>query len=215
MARLATALTGWICVLVLQTGCTFVISGSAMDGRVIDSETGAPIAGALVIAEWSGDIGGPVHSKSVCVHMEVATTDPDGRYHIPGWSRRPIADWEAGFFGLRNVETSRRTYKAGYIHLKYDLHNQSNILMTRFVGPTSARVEYLSHAGTPGCGREDGSLVKEVQLWHAICNEVRNLEGAGTSFLHQIDSHIASSLSGSSQQKYEPSRTIPTTCSNG
>jgi hypothetical protein len=169
-----------------------------MNGQVIDSETGAPIAGALVIAEWTGDIGGPVQSSRVCFHMEVAKTDAEGRYHIPGWSRRPVTDTEGGFFGIRNVEVSRRTYKAGYEQLGYDPNDASTIVMRAFKGSDQERIEYLSHQGTAGCGRHDGSRAHEIVLWQTICEEARTLPSAakpssakGTSFLQEIDVHLA------------------------
>jgi hypothetical protein len=170
-----------------------------MDGRVVDSETGAAIPGALVIAEWSGDIGGPVQSKEICFHLEIATTDSDGRYHIPGWSRRPVADWEGGFFGLRNIEVSRRTYKQGYVHYKYDPNNTATILMTPFKGSARERIEYLRLEGTRSCGRLDGSREHEKTLWKTICQEAKDYPEArspdsrfaGNSFLREIDVHFA------------------------
>jgi hypothetical protein len=178
--------------------CTFIVSGPEMDGRVLDSETAAPISGALVIAEWSGDIGGPVQSSEVCFHLEVATTDADGRYHIPAWTRRPVADWEGGFFGLRNVEISRRTYKREYVQYKYDPRDSTTILMAAFKGPAEERIEYLRLQGTRGCGKNDASRVHELSLWRAICDEARTIPEARRSqaashnetFLNNIDRHL-------------------------
>jgi hypothetical protein len=173
-------LLGKIIVVIglLATGCTLMVSGCEMNGRVVDAETGAPIPGALVIAEWSGDVGGPVQSSQVCFHMEIATTDADGRYHIPGWSRRPVTDWEGGFFGVRNVEISRRTYKAGYAHDKYDPNDSENILMSPVNTLSVERLIDLAHVGTRGCGSADGSLIQEVSIWRAVCDEVRNYSEA-------------------------------------
>ena len=175
-----------------------MITGCEMNGRVVDGETGAPISGALVIAEWSGDIGGPVQSSQVCFHLEIATTDADGRYHIPAWSRRPVTDHEGGFYGLRNVEVSRRTYKAGYSQLKYDPNDASTILMVPFKGPPEQRIAYLSQQGTRSCGRHDGSRTHEVQLWRNICAEAKPLvarlpndANQSRSFLREIDAHLA------------------------
>ncbi len=150
-------------LIIAQSACTVVVSGDAMEGRVIDDATDKPIPGALVIAEWSADIGGPVQSSRVCFHLEVATTDVNGRYRIPRWSRPPAADWEGGFFGLRNVEVTRRTYKDGYTHLRYDPRDASTILMTHLQGNVcrANRLPRL-HEGTPGCGKEDGTRKKEV-----------------------------------------------------
>ena len=152
-------------LLVAESGCTLSVSGTAIEGRVVDEATGNPIQGALVIAQWSGDVGGPVQSSQTCFHLEIATTDADGRYRIPGWSRRPVADWEGGFFGLRNTEVTRRTYKDGYAQLRYDPRDSRTILMTRFRGTPDERIDYLSRQGTPGCGRHDGSLDERSLVW--------------------------------------------------
>ena len=197
MTNLVKVILAVVCAL--ASGCTLTLSGSAMDGRVVDSETGAPNTGALVIVEWKGDIGGPVQSSQVCFHLEVVRTDEEGRYHVPAWHRRPAADWEGGFYGVRNVEVSRRTYKSGYMQSKYEPQNVANILMRRFDGTPEQRIEYLNHLGTPSCGRDDGSRANELSLWAAICQEARTIPVAqqpsplfhGDSFLQDIDGRIA------------------------
>lgn len=186
-------------LLVTESGCTISVSGSAMEGRVVDEATGSPLQGVLVIAEWSGDVGGPVQSSRTCFHLEIATTDADGRYRINGWSRRPAADWEGGLFGLRNIEVTRRTYKDGYAQLRYDPRDSRTILMTPFRGTRTERIDYLSRQGTVGCGALDGSLAKEVLVWSAICNEARALPSVNApqarfgngSFLRLIDVQVA------------------------
>jgi hypothetical protein len=49
----------------------------AAQGRVVDRETQAPIAGALVVEEWRG--GGPSDAPRV-LHARFATTDAAGRF---------------------------------------------------------------------------------------------------------------------------------------
>jgi len=201
-----------ILVCALAGGCTLMLSGSAMDGRVVDSETGAPIPGALVIVEWKGDIGGPVQSSQVCFHLEVVRTDEEGRYHVPAWHRRPAVDWEGGFYGVRNVDVIRRTYKSGYLQLKYEPQNVANILMQRFEGTPEQRIDYLNRLGTPSCGREDGSRANELILWSAICHEARTIAVArqpspsfhGDSFLQDIDGRTTYI-----KQRLPPGQAIP------
>ena len=176
-----------------------MLSGSAMDGRVVDSETGAPIPGALVIVEWKGDIGGPVQSSQVCFHLEVVRTDEEGRYHVPAWHRRPAADWEGGFYGVRNTEVTRRTYRQGYTQLRYDPRDRMTILMSPYTGTTSERLEHLAFTGTSGCGAADGSLIHEAVIWHAVCEEAKRYGEARISlkklsnrnFLELVDNHLA------------------------
>jgi hypothetical protein len=218
MKLLLGRIAGMLCAL--AAGCTLIVSGCAMDGRVVDSETGAPIQGALVIAEWTGDIGGPVQSSQVCFHLEVATTDSEGRYHIPSWSRRPVADYEGGFFGLRNVEVTRRTYKAGYVHVKYDEKEPNTILMSHFHGTSEQRIDYLSLEGTRSCGKRDGSRSNEIGLWRAICEEARKYPEAARarpkqdeSFLRQIDTHLAYLLQDPDEGRPAHDDVVPRICS--
>ena len=218
MKRLLSRLVSVVGLFV--AACTFIVSGRSMDGRVVDSETGAPIPGALVIAEWSGDIGGPVQSSEVCFHLEVATTDSDGRYHIPAWNRRPVADWEGGFFGLRNIEVSRRTYKRGYVQYQYDPRDVTTILMIPFSGNAFQRIDYLRLQGTRSCGRLDGSREHEKTLWKAICHEAQELPEArnsdprfaGNSFLREIDTHFAHLSDDTTQTQDVANVELPRVC---
>jgi hypothetical protein len=197
MTSLVKGIFALVCAL--ASGCTLMLSGSAMEGRVVDSETGAPIPGALVIVEWKGDIGGPVQSSQVCFHLEVVRTDEEGRYHVPAWHRRPAADWEGGFYGVRNTEVTRRTYRQGYTQLRYDPRDLTTILMSPYKGSVNDRLEYLAHAGTVGCGATDGSLAQEVMIWRAVCEEAKTYVESRVSqpkfrnqaFLQVVNNHIA------------------------
>lgn len=53
-------------------------------GSVVDSVTGAPIAGATVVASWSGftDL---FRNQQAVAHVEVAITDAQGRWRLQGW----------------------------------------------------------------------------------------------------------------------------------
>ena len=180
-------------------GCTLIVGGCAIDGRVVDSETGAPIPGALVIVEWTGDIGGPVQSSQVCFHLEVVSTDQEGRYHVPAWHRRPVADWEGGFFGVRNTEVTRRTFRKGYTQLRYDPRDTTTILMQPFTGSVKERLDYLARLGTVGCGAADGSLIREAAIWEAVCEEARSYAEArtavtaigGRTYLDVVNDHFS------------------------
>jgi len=177
-------------------GCGLIIGDWAQDGQVIDTETWTPLPGALVIAEWTADIGGPVQSSQVCFHLAVTITDGNGRYHIPAWHRRPVADWERGIAGLSNVQLSRRTYKEGYGFIKEDPRIRTTLLTAPFRGTPEERITQLTYEGTRGCGEHDGSRVHELALWKAICDEARKIPLAhqrltkfhNESFLADIDS---------------------------
>jgi len=156
----------------------------------------------------------------VCFHLEVVRTDDEGRYHVPAWHRRPAADWEGGFYGVRNTEVTRRTYKSGYVSV-IGSGETDTLRIKHFRGSTTERIAHLRHLGTPGCGREDGSLPNELAVWKDVCVEAKALlQTSGSApapsdaaFLREVDSHIESVLSGSSQQRYGVARPQQPACS--
>ena len=159
----------------LTASCGMVVGDWSQDGQVIDTETWTPLPGALVIVEWTADIGGPVQSSAICYHLEVAVADENGRYHIPAWHRRPVANWEGGIAGLNNIQVSRRAYKAGFAFIGEDPRLRSTLLTAPFRGTPEQRVTQLAYQGTRGCGAHDGSRVQELVLWKAICQEARQI----------------------------------------
>lgn len=59
-------------------------------GRVVDAETGAPVAGAVVVARWVLFWPGPAHGgHGGALNTVEVTTDKDGMYSIPSWGPRP------------------------------------------------------------------------------------------------------------------------------
>ena len=60
-------------------------AGESIDGQVLEYGTRAPIAGAIVAVRWNATWHTPWQSSTLCGHVETATTDANGRYHIPGW----------------------------------------------------------------------------------------------------------------------------------
>ena len=78
-----------------------------ISGRVIDAATGAPVAGAVVIATWWTELapnpaaialglafGGHGEAERRTAYMSEAITDRDGRFSIPAWSA--ARQWHAG-----------------------------------------------------------------------------------------------------------------------
>jgi hypothetical protein len=80
-------------------------------GRVVDAETGRPLAGVVVVARWP-KYGGLLHPTTLGYFaLQEAVSDADGRYAIPGWGPR-----------LRGRGTPERDrprlwfFKAGYVN---------------------------------------------------------------------------------------------------
>jgi hypothetical protein len=82
------------------------------DGRVIDSSTGHPLAGALVFASWGLEVGDGLTAPAGAVTATVET-DSDGRYDIDR-----LHSWPG-----RRTRVTRFTllvYKRGYIGYRSD-----------------------------------------------------------------------------------------------
>lgn len=81
------------------------------DGRVLDSETGRPIAGALVYASWSFIQGEGLNGPGG-VREYLASTDANGRYEIPRLNDLP--------HGVRLADFRLVVYKKGYVAYRSD-----------------------------------------------------------------------------------------------
>ncbi len=68
------------------SACSTTYSAEAIEAWVVDAETGQPISGAVVTANWeleTGSVGGNVPAGQIMV-ME-AVTDEKGRFYFPAW----------------------------------------------------------------------------------------------------------------------------------
>lgn len=75
-------------LLIPSSGCAAV--AGPWRGRVIDSETKAPIEGAVVVAVWyrsEFSVGGPVEHFN---DARETMTDKDGKFEIPEYEYNPI-----------------------------------------------------------------------------------------------------------------------------
>lgn len=91
-------------------------SAAPSSGRVVDAETGVPIPGVIVLAQWvlmGGMEGG---SPVGLLNSFETTTDQDGRYAIPGWGPRlvPFQLLFPAYLGSRAPELY--FMKVGYAH---------------------------------------------------------------------------------------------------
>jgi hypothetical protein len=71
------------CLLLGLSGCTKVWRSEAMEGRVVDEGSGAPIADAVVLVNWQlkGMEGYPQGQLAIFERV----TDAEGRFQIPAW----------------------------------------------------------------------------------------------------------------------------------
>jgi len=99
----------WFCVALI--GChrllgPFTYYSEPIHGRVIDEETGQPLPGVVVLADWTM-VG---YGGDVVLHTSETTTDRTGAYTIPAMPRkiRPPFKW------LEYRDPDLWLYKPGY-----------------------------------------------------------------------------------------------------
>ena len=79
-ARSAALLLVWV----LTAGCRFgAEQWGPFRGRMVDAETGAPLAGAHFMVSWERDHPNPIHWTQSFYDAQEAVTDADGRFEIP------------------------------------------------------------------------------------------------------------------------------------
>ena len=82
---LAWWLAGGAALLVLVVGPRLLPDDfDARSGSLVDAATGAPVAGATVVANWSG-FTDAFRNQQAVAHVEVTVTDAQGRWRLAGW----------------------------------------------------------------------------------------------------------------------------------
>ncbi len=104
-------------ILILISGCIcYVCYDGPYKGRVVDSETGEPIEGAVVLAVWRTNYPTGAGGISKYKDAQETVTDENGEFKLPG----------RGFMVLTTVELSKIAFfKAGY--LSNEFSNWKNI----------------------------------------------------------------------------------------
>lgn len=155
-------------IVLPTTGCAY--SGGPIEGRVLEEGTDKPIPGVIVVARWEGTAFSFVENPTVCIHVETATTDKDGRYRIPFWhaSAEP-----AGVHGIEPIVTA---YKAGYQwprKLPKSLDDEMQYLRP-FVGTREERFKASRIAGIkcPNAGSSQRNL---IPLYKTIYEQLATL----------------------------------------
>src|SRR6266498_3504059 len=79
-------------------------------GKIIDSETGQPLDGVIVVAMYTKEIISIPESRNVAFHFKEVVTGKDGMFRIPAYTTliNPLA-WDGGVFFI--------VYKSGYAAL--------------------------------------------------------------------------------------------------
>jgi hypothetical protein len=149
-------------------------SAEAIEAWVVDGETGKPLEGVIVVANWllmRGTIGGRSHLRPLVV-LE-AVSDANGRFFFPAWG--PVPHDTAGFLDYEDPKLW--FFKPGYgfsavaNHYGNDYRtkpsrrtsewNGKSIRLKRFPGDEAAYAEHLARAG---------SSVESDLSWNRDCN---------------------------------------------
>ena len=100
-----------ISLLALLAGCS-TLSAAPVTARVVDADTGEPLAGVAVMASWELHEGSLYGHSPGCgaIDVEGAVTDANGEFHILGWG--PITVY--GSCDMRGDNPSLILFKPGY-----------------------------------------------------------------------------------------------------
>ena len=135
----------------------------AIEARVVDKETDAPIEGAAVLAIWYAEKGGMETTTSL-YRYEETLTDADGRFRLSGWKR-----WrDRGEGRLKDEDPVILIYKPGYKSaylqnlpphaMSISVQHESGQIETRSAYGSRPPESTPSYAGWPGS--------KRVAHWH-------------------------------------------------
>jgi len=145
------------------------------DGKVIDSDTERPVAGAVVAASWAFERGvgvpGPAGAEEV-----VTQTGADGRYAIPVLERLPTG------LSARVRHFTLIVYQRGYVawrsdrrfpgrQPRRDFSQRGNVVRLERWQPTYTHAQHLLFMG-------GGAKIQEAAAWEAQQASL-DLEGEG------------------------------------
>lgn len=100
------------CTLAALAGCASTLSAEPVTARVVDADTGKPLAGVVIMAYWELHQGSFTGHAFGCgaIDIEEAVTDANGQFHIPGWG--PITSY--GSCDMRAINPILMLFKPGY-----------------------------------------------------------------------------------------------------
>jgi hypothetical protein len=149
------------------TACA--LSGQALEGQVLEAATKKPLLDSLVVARWQGTYSAIAETKTVCYHVETATTDVEGRYRTPAWSAKS----KGPFFSPETVIIT--AYKLGYQSTRVQ-RTKGVTYLQPFAGTREERFKYLERVfGASGCGTNDGSDKNSIPFMRALYDEAKSI----------------------------------------
>ncbi len=142
---------------------------SPVTGRVLDHDTGQPVAGAIVVVRWIGTATKAfVDQHTACYHVETAKTDAEGIYETTSWLEASKYQ-DLGFKGRRIM-----VYKAGYRHIAGDEGGMLYLEKERVA--VDQRLEYLLWlSGYLSCGSWKNQHSVYTELYEAMYQEALSI----------------------------------------
>lgn len=148
------------------TACS-TLSGKSIEGQVIEQGSNKPIQGAIVIVQWIGSVPSLADSHTVCVHVDTATTNINGTYHIPAWHARS----QVGPIVL-DLGPTVTAYKAGYrLANEYPVNSPRLVV---FAGTPQARLQYLSRIAV-SCSDKKEIEINLLPFYRALYEEAKTI----------------------------------------
>lgn len=138
-------------------------SGGPVDGTVLEEGTGKPISNVIIVAQWLHHQG---YSGTVCYHVETATTDRDGKFHIAEWSN------PSDKRRITNPHTAIIVHKIGF---EWERQEDTRISLKSVAGTNAERIADLGHtAHLIGCyGSHDEKVL--IPVYKVLYDEVKGL----------------------------------------
>jgi hypothetical protein len=98
--------------VVSLAACASTYSAKPITAIVVDAETGEPLEGVNVVAQWI--LHGPTWVSAGSLEVDEAVTDKDGRFHIPGWGPKEVPGDLPSGTRLGNADPKLTFFKSGY-----------------------------------------------------------------------------------------------------
>jgi hypothetical protein len=137
-------------------------------GRVIEEESGRPIAGAVAVGSWMGMHINFADAASYCIDAREAVTDANGEFEIPDVSRGDfhISVYKVGYQRLECFWEGLMRW-GGCMTEPAEWDGGRAIIL--FERVAKSRLGYEGSPPSGGCGRKDGrpltAYMEEVKKW--------------------------------------------------
>jgi hypothetical protein len=164
----------FVVVMLLAPLTACALSGKAIEGQVLEEGTNKPIPDAIVVARWQGTYSAIAETRTVCYHVETATTDAAGRFRTPAWSART----KGPFFSPETVIIT--AYKPGYEaylpsgYGRTEAYRKNIRYLKPYTGTREERLAYLSRIAV-SCSDKKEIEINLLPLYKALYEEAKGL----------------------------------------